>query len=149
MSIEGEFETPEDLAAATEAGSAALSLTLKLSKYGVPVVIEAPELSLEAIASATAAAAQGLSDTNVDCPSYLDFFITSAGDFDLPVVTSYQWLGSFVDSTGQSPQPESMFADIYDHSSTNTNTRADPDSHGIAAEHRAGVRPRIPLSCLH
>ena len=109
MSFEGEFETPEDLAAATEAATAELSLTLKLSNYGVPVVIEAPELSGEAIASATAAASMGPPDADLDCLPYLSLFITSAGDFDLPVVTSYQCLDTFVDSTGQSPPPEPTF----------------------------------------
>jgi hypothetical protein len=109
MSFEGEFDAPEDLAAATEAATAALSLTLKLSNYGVPVIIEAPELSAEAIASATAAASMGPPDANLDCLPYLSLFITSAGDFDLPVVTSYKCFNVFIDSTGQGPQSETMF----------------------------------------
>ncbi|MDA1347361.1 MAG: LppX_LprAFG lipoprotein [Chloroflexi bacterium] len=110
MSFEGEFDAPEELSAGTGAGTAELSLTLKLSNYGVPVVIEATELSPEAIASATAAASMGPPDADLDCLPYLSLFITSAGDFDLPVVTSYQCFDAFIDSTGQGPPAEPTFS---------------------------------------
>ena len=109
LAIAGEMEAPEETQEVADGGTVEMSLSMKLSDFGIPVVIEAPDVSSEAIASATAAALAGPPDPEQDCLSYLDLVVSSGADFDLPAVTSYQCLSTFVDSTGQSPEAEPTF----------------------------------------
>ena len=109
LAIEGQIEPPDDSLELDEGGTVGMSLSMKLSDFGVPVTIEAPELSPEVIASATTTAVAGPPGSEQSCPPHLDIVVSSDAEFHPPTVTSYQCLSAFVDSTGRSPDAEPTF----------------------------------------